>query len=261
MILNYLSFILPAFLQGVFFCQNYLAKGRVQNCTPQYMLYMVYLKQHRTNIAKNGSILSGQKGIDTMKQCPKGHIYDEKRNPECPYCNNSAAAGFQPIGAPNFAQDFPKTMPVSDMAETDFPPTIPSDSGGNNPGAMSVTVALDNTPSGISPVRGWLVAVDNEKAGTSYIIHGEQNSIGRGTKFDINLSFDKTVSSDGNAVIAYDSHNKKFFLSPVLGKGKNNIYHNDSMLLMPTELHDYDKIRLGTTTYVFRSFCNEEFTY
>lgn len=195
-----------------------------------------------------------------MKQCPKGHIYDEKRNGECPYCQGGNA-GFQPLGGSG--AEFPKTVPISgatdDMA---FPPTMPVD---NEPiqsfGGMSVTVALDETETGINPVRGWLVAVDGDKKGVSYVLHGEQNSIGRGQKFDVNLSFDKAVSSDGNAVIAYDSRNKKFFLSPVLGKGKNNVYHNDSMLLMPTELSDYDKIQFGTNTYVFRSFCNDSFTY
>lgn len=201
-----------------------------------------------------------------MKQCPKGHIYDEKRSSECPYCQGGNA-GFQPLGGAG--PEFPKTVPISgavdDMA---FPLTMPIDSGDvpsfggySNSGNMSVTVALDETDAGINPVRGWLVAVDGEKLGVSYVLHGEQNSIGRGQKFDVNLSFDRAVSSDGNAVIAYDSRNKKFFLSPVLGKGKNNVYHNDSMLLMPMELSDYDRIQFGTTTYVFRSFCNESFTY
>lgn len=200
-----------------------------------------------------------------MKQCPNGHIYDEKKSSDCPYCQNGSAV-FQPLGGSG--PEFPKTVPISgavdDMA---FPPTMPVDNSSvpsfdvGNSGGMSVTVALDATETGINPVRGWLVAVDGDKKGVSYVLHGEQNSIGRGQKFDVNLSFDKAVSSDGNAVIAYDARNNKFFLSPVLGKGKNNVYHNDAMLLMPVELSDYDKIQFGTNTYVFRSFCNESFTY
>ena len=198
-----------------------------------------------------------------MKQCPKGHIYDERKSSDCPYCRNEGAGSFQPIGMPGGMQpEFPKTVPISAPADNGgFPPTMPVDtSPAPSNSGMSVTIALDETESGINPVRGWLVAVEGEKAGVSFPIHGEQNSIGRGQKFDINLSFDKAVSSDGNAVIAYDSKNRKFFLSPILGKGKNNIYHNDSMLLMPTEISDYDKIQIGSSTYVFRSFCNESFT-
>lgn len=202
-----------------------------------------------------------------MKQCPKGHIYDEKRNSECPYCEGSNA-GFQPLGGSLGLQpEFPKTVPVSEAADDNsFPPTMPLDDepgafAGGSSGNMSVTVALDQTETGINPVRGWLVVTEGEKKGTSFVIHGEQNSIGRGQNFDLNLYFDKAVSSDGNAVIAYDSQSRKFFLSPVLGKGKNNIYRNDSILLMPAELSDYDKITFGTTVFVFRSFCNESFTY
>lgn len=202
-----------------------------------------------------------------MKQCPKGHIFDEKRNAECPYCENSNSS-FQPLGGSGgFQPEFPGTIPVSGGADDNsFPPTMPLDNepslfAGGSSGNMSVTVALDQTEAGINPVRGWIVAADGEKKGTSFVIHGEQNSIGRGQKFDVNLSFDNAVSSDGSAVIAYDSKNRKFFLSPVLGKGKNNVYYNDSILLMPAELSDYDKIKFGMTTYVFRSFCNESFTY
>lgn len=202
-----------------------------------------------------------------MKQCPKGHIFDEKRNRECPYCEGSNV-GFQPLGGSgSFQPEFPRTMPVTGAVDDNsFPATMPVDdepnlfSGGSS-GKMSVTVALDQTETGINPVRGWLVATDGEKKGTSFVIHGEQNSIGRGQQFDVNISFDKAVSSDGSAVIAYDSKNRKFFLSPVLGKGKNNVYHNDSLLLMPLELSDYDKLQFGTTSFVFRSFCNESFTY
>lgn len=200
-----------------------------------------------------------------MKQCPKGHIYDEKKNRSCPYCSGDGV-GFQSLG--DAQPDFPKTMPISGAVDDGaFPPTTPLDNAApsfqnaQGPSSMSVTISLDETANGVSPVRGWLVAIDGESAGVSFNIHGEQNSIGRGQKFDINISFDKSVSSDGNAVIAYDSHDRKFFLTPILGRGKNNIYHNDSLLLMPVELSDYDKIKLGEVTYVFRSLCNENFTY
>ena len=201
-----------------------------------------------------------------MKQCPRGHIYDEKRTRDCPYCSGEGG-GFQALGG-GAQPEFPKTVPIAGAPDDGaFPATMPADAPAPvfqsepSPGNMSVTIALDENEAGISPVKGWLVAIEGEKAGTSVTIHGEQNSIGRGQKFDINLSYDKTVSSDGNAVIAYDSHDRKFFLSPVLGRGKNNIYHNDSLLLMPVQLADYDRIKLGDVTYVFRSFCNESFTY
>lgn len=203
-----------------------------------------------------------------MKQCPKSHVYDERRYSQCPYCNNDNT-GFQTLGLGS-QMEFPKTMPIMNAPDDmTFPQTMPldgSDAGmfGNNsvsPGGMSVTIALDQTESGIIPVRGWIVAIEGENKGTSFDIHSEQNSIGRGQKFDINISSDNAVSSEGNAVIAYDSQNRKFFITSVPGKGKNNIYVNDTLLLMPMELKDYDMIKLGSSTYVFRTLCNEKFTY
>lgn len=200
-----------------------------------------------------------------MKQCANGHIYDEKRSSECPYCNNE--------GAVNVQAAFPKTTPVSGGSDNSpFPPTVPvgkNDSGVLSGGSnvekvnksMSATIALGQNECGINPVRGWLVAVDGDKKGISFELHGEQNSIGRGSNFDVNLSFDKAVSSDGNAVIAFDSANGKFFISPIFGKSKNNVHYNNNMLLMPAELFDYDKIQIGSFTYVFRSFCNDLFSY
>ena len=199
-----------------------------------------------------------------MKQCPNGHIYDEKRDAQCPYCANADAVNVQPA--------FPKTAPVSGFSGG-FPPTVPvakpAEDGVFDSGSslektsknMGVTVALSKNDKGISPVMGWLVAVDGDKKGISFNIHSEQNSIGRGSNFDIDLYFDKTVSSDGSAVIAFDEETKKFYISPIFGKGKNNIYYNNNMLLMPAELFDYDKIKIGSCTYVFRSFCNESFSY
>lgn len=201
-----------------------------------------------------------------MKQCSKGHIYDEKKNAECPYCGGTNA-GFQPLsGGAGFQPDFPKTVPIAGGSDNGFPPTMPIDntpqySSGVSSGSMGVTVALDETEAGISPTRGWLVAVDGEKKGLSFNIHGEQNSIGRGNNFDVDLFFDRAVSADGNAVIAYDPVKYKFYVSPIPGKGKNNVYLNDSILLMASEITDYDKLRIGSTTYVFRSFCNDSFTY
>lgn len=211
-----------------------------------------------------------------MKQCKNGHVYDEKKNRECPYCSGAGGV-FQPLGdsagaQPNFPgtvsitsepqPGFPKTMPLTGGDSNSFPPTVPVDNGfSTTSDKMGVTIAISETSAGINPVKGWLVTVDGEQKGISYVIHGEQNLIGRGRKFDVNLSADLSVSSSGSAVIAFDSVNNTFFFSPIFGSGKNNVYLNNSILLMPAELKDYDRIRFGQDTYVFRSFCNKDFTY
>ena len=124
---------------------------------------------------------------------------------------------------------------------------------------MSATVALNVSDAGIAPVCGWLVVVEGDHKGVSFPVHSEKNTIGRGSDFDIDLSFDKAISKEGDAVITYDSRGKKFYVT--LGSGKNNVYHNDGLLLTPEEVKDYDVIEAGATKMVFRSFCNDEFTY
>ncbi len=199
-----------------------------------------------------------------MRQCEKGHIYDERAYAFCPYCSQNGAAGTRPLQ--NGAQSFPQTAPLNVGVTPGFPPTqpltppAPPKAPARPKKEMSATIALNsNETTGISPVRGWLVITEGDNKGLSFPVHSEKNQIGRGTQFDINLSFDKAVSKDGDAVITYDSRGKKFFIT--LAAGKNNIYHNGSLLLTPEEVKDYDVLEIGSTKLVFRSFCNEEFTY
>lgn len=205
-----------------------------------------------------------------MKQCENGHIYDEKTYAACPYCNQAGLSVVRPLEEGNDLA-FPKTTPIDTSSAPDFPKTTPLDAV-SAPAApvapvaparpkreMSATVALNVSDAGIAPVCGWLVVVEGDSKGLSFPIHSEKNTIGRGSNFDINLSFDKAISKEGDAVITYDSRGKKFYVT--LGSGKNNVYHNNGLLLTPEEVKDYDVIEAGATKMVFRSFCNDEFTY
>ncbi len=198
-----------------------------------------------------------------MKQCERGHIYDEKAYSACPYCNQ-AGAGTRPLDSA--APEFPKTAPLNVGGNVDFPATLPLDAP-EPPKAparpkkeMSATIALNvNETTGIKPVCGWLVIIEGDYKGKSYVIHSDKNAIGRGSNFDVDLSFDKAISKEGDAMITYDSRSKKFFVT--LAAGKNNVYHNGNLLLTPEEVNDYDVIEVGATKLVFRSFCNKEYTY
>lgn len=197
-----------------------------------------------------------------MKQCERGHIYDEKLYASCPYCEQNSGVGVRPLeNAGNPAPAFPKTAPLDSGNTPGFPATQPLDPPSPAPSKkeMSATIALNSTDSGIRPVCGWLVVTEGGSKGRSFTVHSEKNTIGRGTQFDINLSFDKAVSKEGDAVITYDSRGRKFFIT--LSAGKNNIYHNGNILLTPEEVNDYDVIEIGATKLVFRSFCNKDYTY
>ncbi len=78
---------------------------------------------------------------------------------------------------------------------------------------MSVTVALNVTETGINPVRGCLVAVTGDKTGLPFVIHSKKNTIGRGSQFGVDPAFDKSVSKEGDAVVAYDARSRKFYVT------------------------------------------------
>lgn len=200
-----------------------------------------------------------------MQQCPNGHLYDDEKNSQCPYCSNGSSVNItMPLDSPDPVEVFPQTAPIDaqnymppqpQVAENVVPKTLPLDS------KLSATTYKEDVINnkGIVEVRGWLVCLEGSKRGVDFKIRAEKNTIGRGQENDINLDFDSTISKGVNAVIAYDNRNNKFYLYQ--NASKNNIYFNNQLLLMPVELKDYDVLEIGETKMIFRSLCNELFTW
>ena len=208
-----------------------------------------------------------------MQQCPNGHLYDDAKNSSCPYCTNGGGVNVTvPLseGQPPQmgANPFPQTAPLDGFgaqdyvapqpqvaASPDFPATAPV---GEQFAATTYKDDIVNE-NGIVEVRGWLVCLEGAKRGVDFKIHGEKNTIGRGSGNDIKLEFDSSISKGVNAIISYDLRNNKFFI--FLGESKNNIYVNDQLLMTPIELKDYDVIEIGSTKLIFRSLCNDIFNW
>lgn len=197
-----------------------------------------------------------------MKQCENGHLYDDSKTPECPYCSGASSIG--------------KTIPLSDDTADDFKINPTEFLGSVSPAnirEMGVTRApIDDVGtefkttfidevinSEIKPVRGWLVVVEGAKKGIDYRLHTGKNTVGRAKNNDVFFDFDNTVSSEENVVITYDERNNMFFIQS--GKGKNNVYINDAILLEARQIKDNDVIEIGKTKLVLRTFCNETFNY
>lgn len=210
-----------------------------------------------------------------MQQCPNGHLYDDAKNSTCPYCSNGSSVNVtvplsdaqSPMGGKMFPQTAPLdgfagqeyVAPQPQVAQADvqngFPPTAPI-GGQFGPTTYKEDIVNEN---GIVEVRGWIVCLEGAKRGEDFKIRGEKNTIGRGSGNDIKLDFDSSISKGVNAIISYDARNNKFFI--FLGESKNNIYVNDTMLMTPIELKDYDVIEIGNTKMIFRSLCNETFNW
>lgn len=198
----------------------------------------------------------------SMRQCIKGHLYDDSKTANCPYCSGESVLGqsisFQ--GSPNFGSgqfreaEALQSVPNVNMADI-IPKTTPLEDA-----KYGATQFLDSEKnSDIKPVRGWLVIVEGKQCGRDFRIHTGQNKIGRAKSNDICFDFDPNVSNNNCCTVIYDDRNNSFFIKA--GEGTNNIYVNNALLLEPMKIKDDDIIEMGTTKLVFRALCNESFRY
>ena len=109
-------------------------------------------------------------------------------------------------------------------------------------------------------IRGWLVCIEGDKLGADFKIYSGNNTVGRASTNSIVIDFDDTVSKDANMYITYDDREAVFY-AHIGGAARNNVYVNSHLLLSPVELKDYDVIELGRTKLMFRSLCNDIFTW
>jgi len=215
-----------------------------------------------------------------MQQCPNGHLYDDERTPNCPFCDDNSVAGATlPLGeetapmqdsfvnpAPQAqAGVFPSTVPLDGVSYVSPKPAVAGDGAFPRTEAVdssiTPTISLeDNAESGVKLVRGWLVCTDGAGRGRDFKIAGERNTIGRGDHNDIKLDFDETISRMVNATISYDNKNNKFYITPN-AESKHNIYINGALLLMPVEIKDYDTIEIGKSKLILRTLCNDTFNW
>lgn len=198
-----------------------------------------------------------------MQQCANGHLYDDSKTPECPYCSGASSIGKTiPLGTGDFGSN-------AGIGETEFLDNISTvnkremgvtKAPVENVGSEFKTQFLDEViNSEIKPVRGWLVVVEGAKKGIDYRLHTGKNTVGRSKSNDVAFDFDNTVSAEENVVITYDERNNMFYIQS--GKGKNNVYINNSILLDARQIKDNDVIEIGQTKLVLRTFCNETFNY
>ena len=195
--------------------------------------------------------------LQKIISCPKGHYYDANRYTQCPIC---ASGGFSLTEDPLYPGSGSGDRPLP-KAEGDFSHTIdpltPAQPGSN----MSKTQFVDvDTPAGApAPVVGWLVAVAGPCRGTDYRIHTGSNYIGREVG-DVCIKGDSTISAEKDANVTYVPQTKRFYIAHELGK--NVLLVNDLPVIGGgMELHNYDRITIGTTQLVFVGLCGERFNW
>lgn len=230
-------------------------------------------------------------------RCSKGHFYDPSVTSTCPQC----AAEEQGMGGMGFQADLGATMPASPMEDygatepvspmEDYGATEPLYTGGSSfmggNGGLDPTIPApqgngfvtgdfgpgrrvedydDATQptivggiAGFSPVAGWLVCIDGPAKGTDYRVRAGYNYIGRAEHMDIRVTGDNQIGRERHAMIAYDQEEKVFFFGPA--DGKSIVRLNGKMVMVPSEIHAYDVITIGTTKLMFVPLCGERFNW
>jgi hypothetical protein len=168
------------------------------------------------------------------------------------------------------------SQPTVSLAETVPPPTVyqptpppspaapPTESRPSAVNAVPSTAADGKTMAfydfdGAEPVVAWLVCVSGPYQGQSFNLKAGRNNIGRALNMDLALAQDPGISRNNHAAITFEPLKQEYYAQP--GESSGLTYLNGELLMTFAPLHDYDKLRLGGSEFIFVSFCNERFTW
>lgn len=195
-----------------------------------------------------------------MKRCERGHYYDASIHGSCPYCKNvsdtdkTVAMG---IGNMGNTASFEMSAAGADEEPNVTRPLFEAvQSVGDDDGR---TIALIQSSMGIDPVVGWLVCVNGKEKGRSYMVHSDNNYIGRSEKMDICIRGDETISRENQAVITYDSNDNSYYFST--GDGRSIVRVNNKAIFQTVILKAYDRLMVGKTELLFMPLCGEQFKW
>ncbi len=111
------------------------------------------------------------------------------------------------------------------------------------------------------PVVGFLIVVGGPGLGAFRPVFEGNNTVGRSADNRVPLDFgDDTISTEAQAYVRYDSHDRSFLFVPNLAK-TNVVSVNDKRPTGAVELKPMDVITLGRTQVAFVPFCGSEFDW
>ncbi|MDR1293497.1 MAG: FHA domain-containing protein [Bifidobacteriaceae bacterium] len=182
-----------------------------------------------------------------MKQCERGHFYDETRYETCRYCSDvqqgvGATVGLSPA-APVGA-----TVPLRSPA----PGAAPGQSGAH-------TVAVMRGRIGFDPPVAFVVVTAGPHRGEHFSVRAGRSFIGRSADADVALPSDDTVSREAHALISYDQKTNSFLIAP--GQSRGLTYRGDHEVVGAEKLEPYDTIEVGKTKAVFLPLCGPHFRW
>lgn len=191
--------------------------------------------------------------------CNNGHIYDDRKHKQCPFCSNSenseTAVDASPTLPASAAHQYDKTIiddaPENTGADEDTLPVGALDSKEDfertvvmeyeeQPDAQKTTKA----PASERRLEGFLVSYQLNKFGDYYPLYMGKNYIGRSQKNDIRVD-DASVSSE-HALLLF--RGKKILIEDKLSVNGTFI-NNSSESIDRAELKDNDILKFGKVLF------------
>lgn len=106
---------------------------------------------------------------------------------------------------------------------------------------------------------GWLVCIEGEIQGESFVLCEGENLIGRAAHMDVALLYEATVSREKHAIIFYDGTKNSCILYP--SEPEKKVFCNEKEVKTKRTLKNRDVITLGNCSLVFVPFCNVNFSW
>ncbi|MDR0971969.1 MAG: FHA domain-containing protein [Bacteroidales bacterium] len=210
-----------------------------------------------------------------FKQCPNGHYYQEEN---CPYCkqSNYGVGSKTSLKTENFVGGgLSSQMPtktdmlggtkttIIDEQETVAGNEKETVSGSMRPPSLSRTVFGDEpdveyTPAGEKVEKkmyrserklvGWLVSYSFDSMGVDYKLYEGQNIIGR--DINCNITVNDRMMSNKHATLLFRTG--QYALKDEMSS-HGTLVNGDNIGFEPHILKDGDEIRMGETTFKFRT--------
>lgn len=210
-----------------------------------------------------------------FKQCPNGHYY---QGASCPYCktggsnagNNTSLKTEVFVGGGGANSEMPTEIQGNGSGGVkttvvDGQETVVSPTGGGRSGVQQTnrTVFGDESEIEVTPTGqqiekkvyrssrklvGWLVTYSFDAMGVDYRLYEGRNIIGR--DMDCNITINDGMMSGKHAVLLFRAD--KYSLTD--NQSSHGTFVNDEDIdLEPCYLKDGDVIRMGETTFKFRT--------
>ena len=185
-----------------------------------------------------------------------GQSYDNRRNKSCPNCS-------QEVADSNIGNQYQSDADVTVMQRATF--TSPIDAtvsiqavNHESPDDVTIGISLSESGNRRGEVTGWLVCVGGPDYGRDYQLRSNNNFVGRDMDMDVCIASDVDVHRQKHMTVVFEPNEKKFFCGPF---GGAVCYLNGENITKMSELHDFDRIKLGSTELIFRSLCGEDFEW